>query len=192
MKSGRFLSILEPRPSGFETLGRPRHLPILRPCASRVIAEALLRQHPDRRGAKGLDPLPAHQTRCLVAPRLTNTYRLPSPALAPGGYKVLQDVQAHPERIERAIPSSGGGTFLYNGEWRMRQNAALAHLGGTAMLLAVTGWSGAATAQVNCGQFLPGRPGPIAISASAVSPAKTLRSPPALRSSRPTARSIAP
>ena len=47
-----------PPSEAFQTLGRPRHLPILRPCASRVIAEALLRQHPDRRGAKGLDPLP--------------------------------------------------------------------------------------------------------------------------------------
>ena len=101
-------------------------------------------------------------------------------------------MQAHPETIERVIPSSGGADSLYNGEWRMRQNAALAHLGGAAMLFAVTGWSGAATAQVNCETIPPGRPGPIAISASVVSPAKTLKSPPALRSSRPTARSIAP
>ena len=57
------------------------------------------------------------------------------------------------------IPSSGGGTSLYNGEWRMRQNAALAHLGGTAILLAVTGWSGAATAQVNC-ETITSRAGP--------------------------------
>ena len=38
----------------------------------------------------------------------------------------------------------------------MRQNAALAHLGGAAMLFAVTGWSGAATAQVNCETIPPG------------------------------------
>jgi hypothetical protein len=41
-------------------------------------------------------------------------------------------------------------------EWRMRQNAALAYLGGAAMLIAVAGWSGAATAQVNCETIPPG------------------------------------
>ena len=41
-------------------------------------------------------------------------------------------------------------------EQRMRQNAALAYLGGTAMLIAVTGLSGAATAQVNCETTPPG------------------------------------
>ena len=38
----------------------------------------------------------------------------------------------------------------------MRQNAALAYLGGAAMLIAVTGWSGSATAQVNCETIPPG------------------------------------
>jgi hypothetical protein len=38
----------------------------------------------------------------------------------------------------------------------MRQNAALAYLGGAAMLIAVTGWSGATKAQVNCEAIPPG------------------------------------
>jgi hypothetical protein len=38
----------------------------------------------------------------------------------------------------------------------MRQNAALAYLGGAAMLIAVTACSGAATAQVNCETIPPG------------------------------------
>jgi hypothetical protein len=41
-------------------------------------------------------------------------------------------------------------------EWRMRQNAALAYLGAAAVLIAVTGWSGSATAQVNCETIPPG------------------------------------
>jgi hypothetical protein len=38
-----------PPPEAFQTHGRPRHLPILGPYPSRVIAEALLRKQPDRR-----------------------------------------------------------------------------------------------------------------------------------------------
>ena len=45
-----------PPPEAFQTHGRPRHLPILGPYACRVIAEALLREPPDRRGAMSLPP----------------------------------------------------------------------------------------------------------------------------------------
>jgi hypothetical protein len=42
-----------PPPEAFQTHGRPRHLPILGPYASRVIAEALLRKQLDRRDPEG-------------------------------------------------------------------------------------------------------------------------------------------
>jgi hypothetical protein len=40
-----------PPSEAFQTHGRPRHLPILGPYASRVIAETLLGRQLDRRGA---------------------------------------------------------------------------------------------------------------------------------------------
>ena len=39
-----------PRPDAFQTHSRPRHPPILGPYPSRVVAEALLRRHLDRKG----------------------------------------------------------------------------------------------------------------------------------------------
>jgi hypothetical protein len=43
-----------PPPEAFQTHGRPRHLPILGPYPSRVIAEALLRKQLDRRDPKAV------------------------------------------------------------------------------------------------------------------------------------------
>jgi hypothetical protein len=42
-----------PPPEAFQTHGRPRHLPILGPYPSRVIAEAMLRRHLSPRDAGG-------------------------------------------------------------------------------------------------------------------------------------------
>ena len=42
-----------PPPDAFQTHSRPRHPPMLGPYPSRVVAEALLRRHLDRRPDKG-------------------------------------------------------------------------------------------------------------------------------------------
>ena len=57
-----------PPPEAFQSHGRPRHLPILGPYPSRVIAEALLGQHSGRRSAKGLGPAADPQTRFRLPP----------------------------------------------------------------------------------------------------------------------------
>jgi hypothetical protein len=57
-----------PPPEAFQSHGRPRHLPILGPYASRVIAEALLGRHSGRRGVKGSGLAADPQTRFRLPP----------------------------------------------------------------------------------------------------------------------------